>query len=119
MRSGYVENRQIVCFTVPNEILITRRLGKVAVQGNTKHALHLVRLLTMCKEILSTGKVIVKRPDAEFLLSIRNGAWDYNKLISWAEQQEKEIMAIKSDLPYAPDIKKLDELCVELVESML
>lgn len=84
-----------------------------------KHGMHLVRLLTMAKEILTTGQVIVKRPDAEFLLSIRNGAWSYDKLVAWAEQQETEIMSIKSDLPHSPNIKKLDKLCVELVDEML
>lgn len=73
----------------------------------------------MCEEILKTGQVIVKRPDAEFLLSIRNGAWDYDKLVAFAEQKEKEIMTIKSDLPWAPDVKKLEELCIKLTQSML
>mgnify|MGYP001607055563 CR=1 FL=1 len=46
-----------------------------------KHAMHLVRLMRMCKEILITCEVVVKRPDREELLAIRNGAWSYYKLI--------------------------------------
>jgi hypothetical protein len=30
-----------------------------------KHASHLVRLMRMCREILETGRVVVKRPDRE------------------------------------------------------
>jgi len=87
-----------------------------------KHAYHLVRLLRMGKEILTTGEVIVKRPDAEELLAIRNGAWSYDKIVEWAETQEKELEPLYQSstvLPHKPDIKKLQQLCVELTEEML
>lgn len=114
-----VTGRHIVCFTVPNEVLITRRNGKVAIQGNTKHGMHLVRLLRMCREILTEGKVLVRRPDAEELLRIRAGEWDYHKLVEWAEAQDKDLEALSktSKLPNQPDRKKLDQLCIELVEA--
>ncbi len=88
---------------------------------DTKHALHLVRLLRMCREILAEGKVLVRRPDAEELLSIRAGAWDYHRLVSWAEAQDAELaqVAKESKLPSQPDRKKLDQLCVELVQAAL
>jgi len=90
---------------------------------DTKHASHLVRLLKMAKEILTERKVIVCRPDADELLAIRNGSWDYDTLISWAENQDKEIQGFynsgKSVLPKKPNIKKLDALCVKLVEKSL
>lgn len=54
---------------------------------DTKHASHLIRLTLMCKEILETHKINVKRPDAEFLLAIRNGLWSYDELMSWYENQ--------------------------------
>jgi len=38
---------------------------------DTKHAMHLIRLLRMAREILETGVVHVKRPDAEELSAIR------------------------------------------------
>lgn len=117
-----VFNRKIVCFSVNNEILITRRNGKIAIQGNTKHAYHLVRLMRMCKEILTTGKVIVKRPDREELLAIRNGAWTYDELMDFSLKQEEEInklYAVSNILPNSPNRKYLDKLCVELVEKSL
>lgn len=88
---------------------------------DTKHAMHLVRLLRMCREIMETGKVNVKRPDAQELLSIRNGAWSYDRLIEWAEAEDKaidEIMA-GSKLPKHADSAKLNALCMRLVESNL
>jgi predicted nucleotidyltransferase len=89
---------------------------------DTKHAYHLVRLIRMCREVLLTGKVIVKRPDREELLAIRNGAWTYEQLIDFAEREDKELNTIynTSDvLPKVPNKEKLDQLCIQLVEKSL
>lgn len=84
-----------------------------------KHGLHLIRLLKMCKEIVSSGKVIVKRPDAEELVGIRQGLWSYDKLISEAEKLEKEIEQafLTTKLPKVADKVKLDNFCIELIEG--
>jgi predicted nucleotidyltransferase len=89
---------------------------------DTKHAYHLVRLIRMCREVLTTGKVIVKRPDREELLSIRNGAWTYDQLIEFAEKEENSLNEIYNSsnvLPKNPDRDKLDKLCIDLVEKFL
>lgn len=89
---------------------------------DTKHAYHLVRLIRMCRETLTTGKVIVKRPDREELLTIRNGAWSYEQLIEFAEQEEKllnELYSQSNILPKTPDKDKLDKLCIQLIEKSL
>ena len=72
-----------------------------------KHAAHLVRLLRTGKEILETGEVIVKRPDAQELLDIRNGAWTYDQLLNYANTLDKEIredLYTKTKLPKHPNI---------------
>lgn len=86
-----------------------------------KHAAHLVRLMRMCREILETGAVVVKRPDREELLAIRNGAWSYEQLMQWSEQEERalEELVVRSSLPAAPDTRMLDALCMSMVEEML
>lgn len=88
---------------------------------DTKHAMHLVRLMRMCKEILSTGKVIVCRPDAEELLSIRYGAWEYDRLIEQAEKLDEEcgLLYETSMLKYEPDRVWLDEWLVDITERYL
>lgn len=89
---------------------------------DTKHAYHLVRLIRMCRETLTTGKVIVKRPDREELLSIRNGAWSYDKLIEFAEQEEKVLNSLyetSNALPRTANKEKIDQLCISLVEMSL
>jgi len=88
---------------------------------DSKHAMHLVRLLTMCKEILLDGQMIVKRPDAKFLLEIRNGKLSYDELVTWAENMDKEMdnWYEKSPLPKNPDIKKIGNLTMQLTEEFL
>lgn len=86
-----------------------------------KHAYHLVRLMRMAREILTTGEVIVKRPDWQELLDIRNGAWLYEELLAWAERQDKELNEIYLNctiIPNKPNINKLDNLCAEIIEKL-
>ena len=80
-------------------------------QYDVKHAMHLVRLLRMGVEILETGQVIVKRPDAAELIEIRNGGWNYDALVEYADTMGKRIdQAYKTTkLPRAVDQVKLNE----------
>lgn len=84
---------------------------------DTKHGMHLVRLMRMGKEILETGKVIVKRPDREELLAIRSGLWPYEKLVEYAADMDKQMTEAEktSPLPRSPNRNKLDALCQQIV----
>lgn len=88
---------------------------------DTKHGMHLLRLMRMCKEILATGQVIVKRPDAEELLRVRNGFLSYEELVEQAETLEKEcdVLYQTSTLPHQPDRNKLDQLIVSMTQRYL
>lgn len=85
---------------------------------DTKYAYHLVRLLRMGEEILRDGTVIVKRPDAEELISIRNGAWTLDQLQKYANDQLEVIDKLyqTSSLRYSPDLETLNELCAKFIE---
>jgi len=121
VRKINVKDQKIVCFTVPNGILITRRNGHIGIHGNSKHASHLVRLLRSGYELLTTGILQVERPDAKELLEIRNGAWSYDKLIDYATNMENNIMMFynskQSPLPHHPDSNRLCNFCTELVKE--
>ena len=111
-----VTDYRTVCFTVPNHTLITRRNGKIALQGNCKHAMHLVRLLRMGEEILTDGVVNVARPDAEELLTIRGGAWTYEEIVQYAEHTDhniREVLYKTSPLPKAPDLQLAGKVLME------
>jgi len=84
---------------------------------DAKHGAHLVRLMRMCKEILEGKGCIVKRPDAEELLAIRNGAWSYDRLIEYAASTDQLIESAyqTSKLPHGPDRVAIDRTLCELV----
>ena len=74
---------------------------------DTKHAMHLVRLLRMGKEALRDEELFVKRPDAEELLEIRNGSMTYEEVVAYAESMDKEVREVwykKTKLRKKPDI---------------
>ena len=84
---------------------------------DTKHAMHLVRLLRMGVESLRDGELIVRRPDAEELLSIRNGAWTYEQIVTYAEQMDKDVREVwykKTQLPKKPNIHFAAELLMQV-----
>ena len=84
---------------------------------DTKHAMHLVRLLRMGVEALRDGELIVRRPDAEELLAIRDGAWTYDQLVEYAEQMDKDVREVwykKTQLPKKPDIHFAAELLMQV-----
>jgi hypothetical protein len=85
---------------------------------DTKHGMHLVRLLRMCREILSGDGVKVRRPDAQELLAIRRGEWSYDQLISWAEKEDREMESLyaTSMLPTSADTERMNDLCVRAHE---
>lgn len=88
---------------------------------DTKHAMHLVRLLRMGLEALRDGEIIVKRPDAEELLSIRNGAWSYEEIIKYAEEMDNEVRNVwykKTELPKKPNIKLAAKILMEVQEMI-
>jgi predicted nucleotidyltransferase len=87
---------------------------------DTKHAMHLLRLLRMAREILERGEVLVKRPDAAELLSVRDGALSFDDLLARAEEMGEALprLAAASPLPDQPDEEHLDALCCRIVRSV-
>lgn len=84
---------------------------------DTKHAMHLVRLLRMGAEVLQTGELNVYRPDAVELLSIRNGAWTYEQIVKYAEEMDQWIrgdLYPKTALRKTPNIELAAKLTLEV-----
>lgn len=85
---------------------------------DTKHASHLVRLLRMGAEILRGEGVRVRRDDAEEIIAVRSGVWDYDELMAQVQQMQDEIKEAtkNSPLPAEPPYEKLDETLLELLD---
>lgn len=82
-----------------------------------KHAMHLVRLLRMGVEALEEGVIKVRRPDAEELLSIRNGAWTYEEVVEYAEEMDNKVRNVlypTTQLRKKPDVKLAAGLIMEI-----
>ncbi len=88
---------------------------------DTKHAMHLVRLIRMCSEVLLTGQLQVRRADADELLAIRDGGWSYDALEAWAATEERRLddAFSRSPLPSMPPLEQIEALCVQVTQSLI
>jgi len=89
-----------------------------------KGSLHLCRLLLTGYELITTGELNVHRHDADFLISIKNGAWTYDQLMTFATDIENKYNVFYEDkskwiLPDKPDINFLNSLCTTIVDEYL
>ncbi|HLG27589.1 MAG TPA: hypothetical protein VI423_07370, partial [Paenisporosarcina sp.] len=84
---------------------------------DSKFATHLVRLIRTCREILETGKVNVKRPDAEELRAIRAGAWTYEMVCDFAEKEDEALNLVmkNSKLRQAPDTDVIQKIVFDMI----
>jgi hypothetical protein len=83
---------------------------------DAKNMMHVFRLLDMAEEIALYKKVIVRRPNREYLLSIRKGNYMYEDLVSQAEEKIERIKELyeRSDLPDIPDRNLSEELLIKM-----
>lgn len=86
---------------------------------DTKHASHLIRLMRMGLEVLRTGDLQVRRPDADDLIAIRDGALTYDELLVMAAalQLEMEAASDESTLPPDVDREHVDRIAFELMRN--
>ena len=89
---------------------------------DTKHAMHLVRLLRAGLEILTTGNLFVRRPDAAELLDIRAGKWTYEEVVNYADDMVAKIDSLRPEefaVPSTPDVKAISRLIVDITRNHL
>lgn len=81
-----------------------------------KNMMHCRRLLEMAREIGEGQGIKVRRPNREYLISIRKGEVDLESLINQAEQDIIEIDEIfrNSDLPDSVDPNLIHKLLVRI-----
>lgn len=93
-----------------------------------KHAMHLIRLYLMCLDILERGEIITYREkEHDLLMSIRSGVYqnedgtfapEFFELVNDFERRMK-YAGDNTDLPEHPDMKKVEELMMEINREAL
>jgi predicted nucleotidyltransferase len=83
---------------------------------DTKNIMHTFRLLDMALEIAREGLVRVRRPNAAWLLEVREGKLSYGEIIDLTEARLEEIREAfaQSSLPDEPDRDKISDLLREV-----
>lgn len=122
--------------SVMNELTeVTKNYDKLNHRNNkkdnghlNKHAMHLIRLYLMCLDILERGDIITYREnDREFLLSIRNGAFQNEDHTYRPEffdmvadfEQKLDYAKKHTELPAQPDMKKIEEFVMEVNKRVI
>jgi len=86
-----------------------------------KNAAHLIRLLRMGIEALTTGEINVHRHDAKQLKEIKYGGWTLEAIEREAERLNSLLdeAFVRSRLPEFPDHKKAEDVLVDILKSEL
>ena len=84
---------------------------------DTKHAMHLLRLMQTGLELLQTGELRVRRPDADQLNAVRDGDLSFDELLERASELEVLMRAAAADtsLQDQIDFAFVDRLALELI----
>lgn len=85
-----------------------------------KHAMHLIRLLIMGKDILGNKGIITKRiSEHQLLMDLRNGKYTFAEIFAMADRYQEEFAKATqvSVLPDQPDMEKIEQLLVELYQT--
>jgi uncharacterized protein len=86
---------------------------------DSKNMMHVFRLLLMAKEIATKGRINVYRNDREFLLSIKEGKFEYEELVRQAEVIKEELPMLykQSTLKDQLDLTIINVLLVKMREA--
>lgn len=86
-----------------------------------KNAAHLIRLLRMGIEALTTGEINVARHDAKQLREIKLGGWTLKEIEAEATRLQHllDTAFVKSDLPPAPEYHKAEVLLIDILREEL
>jgi predicted nucleotidyltransferase len=86
---------------------------------DTKHAMHVIRLMRMGIEALERGELLVRRPDAAELAAIRDGAWSFDELMTAAAALKTEMERVAAGTALRDDVdrERVNQLAFELMTA--
>lgn len=77
-----------------------------------KHAMHLLRLLLSCRDLLRTGRLVIDAgPYRDRLLSVRRGELSWDEVDAWMTRlmEESEAALPTTPLPGTPDLRRVED----------
>ena len=94
---------------------IERRFGY-----DVKAAMHTLRLLYECKELMTEGRITLPRPERDFLIRVRTGKYSIDKVLGFANKLfvECEHAAKSSSLPDRVDRASVSQLVADAYLKM-
>jgi hypothetical protein len=100
---------------------VERKKTEIDFGWDVKHGNHLIRLMRTGCELLEGKGLIVKRPDANELLAIRNGEWTYEQLKAEFDRlnERLEFLYKNTKLPKSVNYEKINELYHEICNRNL
>ena len=83
---------------------------------DTKAAMHGLRLLYECLELMQHGKITQPRPERELLIKIRSGEWTFERVLSQAQRLFKEVeeAVASSPLPEKVDRTAISRMLAQV-----
>jgi predicted nucleotidyltransferase len=87
---------------------------------DVKAAMHTLRLLYECKELLLEHKITLPRPERDFLIKVRTGKYSMEKVLAMSEElfAACEEAAKRSTLPERVDRKAISHLMADSYRTM-
>ncbi|MDI9883245.1 nucleotidyltransferase domain-containing protein [Streptomyces sp. HNM0645] len=82
-----------------------------------KHAMHLLRLLASCRDLLRTGRLVIDvGDDRERLLAVKRGEVPWREVESWMTRlsEEADAATAGSPLPAEPDRARVEDFLVRV-----
>jgi predicted nucleotidyltransferase len=74
---------------------------------DTKYAMHLIRLYGEALELFTDGKITFPRPEKDFLIGIRAGAYTLSQIRELANDLESQVHAAKDKSPLPDTIDRV------------
>lgn len=90
----------------------TRPEYECAYGYDTKAAMHCLRLLYECTELMTEGTITLPRPEKDLLVEVRSGAWPLERFIEEAARlrYSTELAAASSKLPDCVSLDRISSL---------
>jgi predicted nucleotidyltransferase len=83
---------------------------------DTKAAMHGLRLLYECMELMLYSRITLPRPEKDLLIEVRSGAWTFERVLRHAQLMFKEVedAVCNSPLPEKVDLQAISELVAQV-----